>query len=104
MRVRRFEIRRGSGGTGRFKGGDGIVRAIEFLEPLEVSLLTSRRTTRPYGVAGGESGAAGRNVLVRRATGQPEELPGATHIRVNAGDVLEIHTPGGGGWGSRAVT
>jgi 5-oxoprolinase (ATP-hydrolysing) len=99
VRVRRFEIRRGSGGAGQCKGGDGIIRAIEFLEPLEVSLLTSRRTTRPYGLSGAESGAGGRNVLVRRSTGRAEDLPGATHIRVDAGDVLEIHTPGGGGWG-----
>jgi len=104
VRVRRFEIRRGSGGAGRFKGGDGIIRAIEFIEPLEVSLLTSRRTTRPYGLAGAQPGAAGRNVLVRRATGETEQLPGATHLRVEAGDVLEIRTPGGGGWGAAPST
>jgi 5-oxoprolinase (ATP-hydrolysing) len=100
VRLRRFEIRHGSGGAGLHKGGDGIVREVEFLEPLEVSLLTSRRTTRPYGLAAGEPGAAGQNLLTRNETGQLEELPGAAHFRVTAGDVLSIETPGGGGWGA----
>ncbi|MBI3464138.1 MAG: hydantoinase B/oxoprolinase family protein, partial [Planctomycetes bacterium] len=100
VRLRRFEIRRGSGGAGKHKGGDGIIREIEFIEPAEVSLLTSRRTTRPYGLADGQPGAPGRNLLISRVTGQTEELPGAVHLRVEAGDVLRIETPGGGGWGT----
>jgi len=99
VRLRRFEIRRGSGGTGRHRGGDGIVREVEFLEPLEVSLLTSRRTTRPYGCHGGSPGASGRNLLSRSNQVCPEELPGAAHFRVQPGDVLRLETPGGGGWG-----
>jgi 5-oxoprolinase (ATP-hydrolysing) len=100
VRLRRFEIRRGSGGAGLHKGGDGIVREIEFLEPLEISLLTSRRTTRPYGLASGEPGSPGRNLLTRRETDQIEQFPGAAHFQVAAGDVLRIETPGGGGWGA----
>ncbi len=99
VRVRRFEIRRGSGGAGRHHGGDGIVREIEFLEPAEVSLVTSRRTMQPYGMAGGEPGAAGHNLLRRRGETEFEELPGITLIQVDAGDVLRIETPGGGGYG-----
>ena len=101
VRVRRFEIRRGSGGAGRHRGGDGIIREIEFLEPLEVSLLTSRRTTQPFGLAGGQPGAAGQNILRRAAGGgTDEQLPGATYFHAAAGDVLRIETPGGGGFGS----
>jgi len=99
VRVRRFEIRRGSGGAGRHRGGDGIVREIEFLEPAEVSLVTSRRTKQPYGLAGGEPGAAGRNLLRRRGQAEFETLPGITLVRAEPGDVLRIETPGGGGYG-----
>jgi 5-oxoprolinase (ATP-hydrolysing) len=98
VRLHRFEIRRGSGGAGRHRGGDGIVREIEFLEPLEVSLLTSRRATRPYGLEGGSPGAAGRNLLTRCGGAAAEELPAATQLRVQPGDILRIETPGGGGW------
>jgi 5-oxoprolinase (ATP-hydrolysing) len=100
VRLRRFEIRRGSGGTGRHKGGDGIVREIEFLEALEVSLLTSRRSTRPYGLEGGAPGAPGRNRLTRAGSEKVDELPGAAQLRVQAGDILRIETPGGGGCGT----
>jgi 5-oxoprolinase (ATP-hydrolysing) len=100
VRLRRFEIRRGSGGRGLHRGGNGIIREIEFLEPLEVSLLTSRRMTRPYGMAGGEAGMAGRNVRIRHDATAEEELPAAAHFRVQHGDVLRIETPGGGGWGT----
>ena len=104
VRLVQFAIRRGSGGSGRHRGGDGIVRRIEFLEPLEISLLTSRRCTAPYGLAGGQPGAPGRNLLRREATDQVEQLPGAVHFRVQAGDVLTIETPGGGGWGTPQET
>ena len=99
VRLRQFAIRRGSGGTGKCSGGDGVVREIEFLRELEVSILSQRRGEyAPYGLKGGESGATGRNVI-RRADGSLEELSGQTHFVAQAGDVLVIETPGGGGWG-----
>jgi N-methylhydantoinase B len=94
LRVRRYEIRRRSGGVGRFAGGDGIVREFEFLAPARVTVLTERRTNRPWGLSGGGHAAAGVNALNRR------ELGGKTAFDVNRGDVLTIETPGGGGWGS----
>jgi 5-oxoprolinase (ATP-hydrolysing) len=99
VRLRRFAIRRGSGGDGRHRGGDGIIREVEFLAPLEVSLLTSRRNSRPYGLAGGGPARSGRNVLNPGAPSE-QELPGAFLAEVDAGDVLRIETPGGGGMGA----
>jgi 5-oxoprolinase (ATP-hydrolysing) len=100
VRLRSFAIRRDSGGAGRTRGGDGVVRVLEFLAPLEVSLLTQRRGPYPpYGLAGGQAGALGRNVLQRKDAA-PEELPGRAQFRVEPGDVLTIETPGGGGFGS----
>lgn len=93
LRVNRYGLRRGSGGSGRRPGGDGLVRELEFLAPSSVSLLTERRTHSPWGCAGGASGRPGRNVLNGR------ELPGKTALEVTAGDRLRIETPGGGGWG-----
>jgi 5-oxoprolinase (ATP-hydrolysing) len=104
VRVQRFQIRRGSGGAGRHRGGDGIIREIKFLEPAELSLLTSRRTTRPYGSAGGAPGAPGRNLLRRGGQTDFTELPGIALVSVDAGDVLRIETPGGGGYGSLGDT
>jgi N-methylhydantoinase B/oxoprolinase/acetone carboxylase alpha subunit len=75
------------------------VREIEFLDSLEVSLLTSRRSTQPYGLIGGESGAVGHNLLQRKASAHWEELGGTAFVRVQAGDVLRLETPGGGGYG-----
>ncbi|HZZ73564.1 MAG TPA: hydantoinase B/oxoprolinase family protein [Pirellulales bacterium] len=99
VRLREFAIRRGSGGKGRWRGGDGIRREIEFLCPLEVSILSQRRGPfAPYGLAGGESGQLGRNTL-RRATGEVECLPHQVQIHVQPNDRLLIETPGGGGWG-----
>ncbi len=104
VRLRRFAIRRGSGGAGRHRGGDGIVREIEFLAPLELSLLTQRRLRQPYGLAGGGPGAAGRSVLIRpSAPPEGEELPPLAHCRVDPGDVLCMETPGGGGYGFAAA-
>lgn len=99
VRLWRWEIRRGSGGTGRQCGGDGMVRELEFLAPVTVSLLTSHRRTRPAGLAGGKPGAAGRNLL--RRNGQPTwtELPPTTGFAAEPGDRLRLETPGGGGWG-----
>jgi 5-oxoprolinase (ATP-hydrolysing) len=98
VRLRRFEIRDGSGGAGRFRGGDGVVREIEFLQPLHVAILSQRRTTQPYGLAGGEPGAAGRNRLVS-AAGQSRDLGPVATMEVAAGDRIIIETPGGGGYG-----
>jgi 5-oxoprolinase (ATP-hydrolysing) len=93
-----FAIRRGSGGNGRWRGGDGAVRRLRFREPMTVTTLSQHRRVPPYGMAGGEPGALGRN-LVHRADGTVVELAGCDSAEVNLGDILEIHTPGGGGYG-----
>ena len=93
LRVTQYRVRLGSGGHGKRKGGDGIVREFEFLEAATVTLLTERRRTRPWGLHGGEAGASGENLL----NGQP--LPGKKTLQVKAGDKLTVKTPGGGGWG-----
>ena len=99
MKLSEFSIRRGSGGDGRHRGGDGVVRRLEFLHELDVSILSQRRSHfAPYGLAGGQSGATGCNVLLHR-DGRLEELPGSAQFRVQAGDQLTIETPGGGGYG-----
>jgi 5-oxoprolinase (ATP-hydrolysing) len=97
VRLRRFEVRRGSGGGGRFRGGDGLVREFEFLDRLTVSLLTQHRVEAPYGMDGGESGACGRQVWVGREG--ERELPSVVTFEVEAGDRVVMETPGGGGWG-----
>ncbi len=98
VRLERFAIRHGSGGDGRWRGGDGAVREITFLAPMALSLLTQHRIERPYGVGGGEPGAAGRQRLVR-ASGEVEELAAVDGREVGPGDRLILETPGGGGWG-----
>lgn len=104
VRVLEFAIRRGSGGAGRHRGGDGVVRRLEFLRRLEVSLLSQRRGPYPpYGQAGGSPGALGRNTLYR-ADGTVEPLPGQGQFVAEPGDVLLIETPGGGGWGAAEQT
>jgi N-methylhydantoinase B len=101
FRVRRYGYREGSGGAGEFRGGDGLVRELELLADAEVTLLADRRRTQPYGLAGGEDGAAGSASLTDPA-GVKTELPGKCSRRVAAGSVLRIETPGGGGWGDPA--
>jgi 5-oxoprolinase (ATP-hydrolysing) len=98
VRVREFGLRRGSGGRGRWRGGDGLVRELEFLEPMRVSILSERRTRAPFGLAGGEPGLRGRNLHGGR------ELPGRCSLDVAAGERLRIETPGGGGYGAPEVT
>ena len=98
VRLESFEIRRGSGGRGRWKGGDGIRRRVRFLEPMTAAILSSHRRVAPYGLAGGESGALGRN-SVERTDGRTEVLLGADRTEMEAGDIFVIETPGGGGWG-----
>lgn len=97
--LRRFAIRRGSGGQGRWRGGDGVVREFEFLEPLTVSLLTQHRTNGPFGMEGGQEGQPGEQKLFRHSDGE-QVLPPSATIQVNSGDRLRIETPGGGGWGA----
>ena len=98
VRLRRFEIRQGSGGAGQFRGGEGVLREIEFLAPLKVAILSQRRTTQPYGLAGGAPGAAGCNRLVS-ADGRTRDLGPVASMEVEAGDRIIIETPGGGGYG-----
>ncbi|MGW0822804.1 hydantoinase B/oxoprolinase family protein [Streptomyces sp. NPDC002845] len=93
-----FAVRRGSGGAGRWRGGDGAVRRIRFHEPMTVSTLSQHRRVRPYGMAGGEPGALGAN-RVERADGSVVRLGGSDSADVGPGDVLVMETPGGGGYG-----
>ncbi len=97
VRVRHYSLRRRSGGGGRFRGGDGIIREIEFLADVRGSILSERRKLRPYGLAGGSPGRAGSNLLSR--SGRATALPSKTTFEASAGSVLRIETPGGGGWG-----
>jgi len=106
VRVLRYSLRRASGGSGRFRGGDGVVRELEFLTDVRGSILSDRRRFRPYGLAGGSPGAAGKNVLRTRSTqrgGKSREssLPSKTVFSAAAGSVLRIEPPGGGGWGQK---
>ena len=98
VRVEEFAIRRGSGGRGKFRGGDGVVRRIRFLEAMTATILSSHRITEPYGLAGGGPGLRGQNRLLR-ADGQLVELQGNAEAAVQPGDAIVIETPGGGGFG-----
>ena len=98
VRVESFSIRRGSGGAGRYRGGDGVVRRIRFGEAMTASILSGHRKVAPYGMAGGAPGMLGRNA-VERADGRVEELGGTDMAEVDVGDVFVIETPGGGGFG-----
>ncbi len=99
--VEEFSIRRGSGGDGAHRGGNGAVRRLRFTEPVSVSLLSNHRRIPPYGLAGGEPGELGRNALVR-ADGTEVPLGGCDRIEAGPGDVLVVTTPGGGGYGPRS--
>ncbi|MBT8463041.1 MAG: hydantoinase B/oxoprolinase family protein [Deltaproteobacteria bacterium] len=93
IRVRRFELRHGSGGAGALRGGDGLVRELEFLEKMRVSVLSERRRVAPYGMRGGDPGAPGMNLL------NGNQLAHRVSVEVSPGDILRVETPGGGGWG-----
>ena len=99
FRVRRYGLRRGSGGAGKFRGGDGLIRELELLADAQVTLLAERRKFRPYGLQGGDDGAAGKATLLLPEAAAEEVLPGKCSLRVPAGTVLRLDTPGGGGWG-----
>ncbi len=96
LRVARYGLRRGSGGSGQRRGGDGLVREFEFLAPAQASLLTERRRHAPWGLAGGGDGLSGRNLL------NGEALPGKVALALQPGDRLTLETPGGGGYGGPA--
>jgi N-methylhydantoinase B len=93
LRVERYAMRLGSGGAGRHRGGDGVIRELRVLEDCRLSILSERRTRAPRGAGGGEDGAPGRNLLNGR------ELPGKATVDLRPGDVLTVETPGGGGYG-----
>ena len=100
LRVPRYRLRRGSGGAGQAPGGEGIERDLQVLEDVTVSLITERRVSRPWGLAGGEPGAAGENWLLRAGDeAHAERLLDKCTVHLRAGDVLRMLTPGGGGWG-----
>jgi N-methylhydantoinase B len=93
LRVERYSLREGSGGAGRHRGGDGVVRELRVLEDCRLSLLSERRTRGPAGAAGGGQGAPGRTLL------NGAELPSKATRQLRAGDVIRVETPGGGGFG-----
>lgn len=95
--VTRYSVRRGSGGTGKRRGGDGIVREVRLEAETEVTVLSERRKHPPYGLASGRPGTPGRNTVIKN--GRPEERPGKFNETLGKGDVLRIETPGGGGFG-----
>ncbi|TAK11680.1 MAG: hydantoinase B/oxoprolinase family protein [Anaerolineae bacterium] len=97
--VVRYEIRRGTGGAGQFPGGEGLQRDLRLNVLATASLLTDRRISRPYGLAGGEPGAPGQNILIREGIESP--LPAKGSVDLQPDDILSIRTPGGGGWGSK---
>src|SRR5690606_28022455 len=97
VRLHRFAIRRGSGGGGTFRGGDGLIREIGFLTPMTVSSLTERRTPAPRGRGDGEPGTSGKQTRIP-PDGREEILPGAVTYHAKAGERVIIETPGGGGW------
>jgi 5-oxoprolinase (ATP-hydrolysing) len=98
VRLERFAQRHGSGGSGARRGGDGVVRRVRFLAPMQAALLASRRLHAPQGLAGGGPGLAGRQRLIA-ADGTVTELPGCFSLEAQPGDAIEIETPGGGGFG-----
>ena len=98
LRVRQYSLRPGSGGEGRHRGGDGIIREIEVLTEAEVTLLSDRRTRGPWGLGGGADGVPGSASVIRR-DGSVEKLPGKSNVRLGKGERVRVETPGGGGWG-----
>ena len=98
VRLESYAIRAGSGGAGRWHGGNGGVRQIRFLEPMVASILSNNRRVAPFGMAGGQAGAPGRNCVIR-AGGCVDVLGPVEKVNVDRGDMFIIETPGGGGWG-----
>ena len=99
VKLKEFSIRKNSGGQGQFSGGDGIIRELEFTEPVTLSLLTQHRVEAPYGLAGGSPGKTGEQWLIRPGL-PPEKLAPTDRVEIQVGDRIRILTPGGGGWGT----
>jgi N-methylhydantoinase B len=97
VRLRRYSLRKDSGGDGRFRGGDGIVREFEFLASARVNILSERRRFAPYGLEGGQPGKMGKNTLIQGRTRR--SLGSKASFQVKKGDLVRIETPGGGGYG-----
>jgi len=97
VRVHRYALRRGSGGDGKFPGGEGIIREIEMLADVQAGILSDRRKLPPYGLRGGSPGSPGKNEIV--IEGKTRRLPSKCTFRAPAGTLIRIETPGGGGWG-----
>jgi N-methylhydantoinase B len=97
LRIRKYSLRHGSGGAGKYRGGDGLVRTLEFLAPVTATIMSERRERPAYGLNGGQPGQPGRNSLIRN--GQTSQLPGKITLDLKTGDILRVETPGGGGWG-----
>ena len=97
IRVLRYALRAGSGGHGKFRGGDGIIREVEMLADVQAGILSDRRKLPPYGLFGGLQGALGKNEIIVK--GRVRRLPSKSTFYAPAGAVLHIETPGGGGWG-----
>ncbi len=102
LRVRRYSLRSGSGGTGKHRGGDGIVREIEVLTDCEVTLLADRRTRGPWGLSGGDTGSPGKTSVIS-SSGSVEEMPGKFSTRLRKNERVRIESPGSGGWGRAGV-
>ena len=106
-----FSLRANSGGQGLYRGGDGVIRDIEFLIPIQASILSERRVNRPYGLAGGEDAQRGLNLWIKKTRKEDRDwksdtdrdrvisLGGKATVKMGAGDRIQIFTPGGGGWG-----
>ena len=101
FRISQYALREGSGGKGKKRGGDGLVRKYEFLQSAEITLLSDRRITKPYGLDGGEPGDLGRNSI--KQSGAEKEVPGKCSLAVKAGDEFIVETPGGGGFGQEKI-
>ena len=99
VRVKEYAIRRGTGGAGRHPGGDGLRRTLEFLATADCTIVSERRTIKPYGLAGGLPGTPGRTILHRAGSDERVVLPSKTRLKLHPGDSITIETPGGGGWG-----